>query len=104
MPPAGACRPQRLVGLSARTLHLDTMAPRQPAAPPLTEVLAARRRLMGRAIRTPLVRSAWLSSETGADVFLKLESLQITNSFKLRGAWNAAQAMLERLPPGEAPP
>jgi threonine dehydratase len=83
--------------------HPGTLAPHQSAAPSLTDVLAARRRLSGRAIRTPLVRSGWLSSETSADVFLKLESLQITNSFKLRGAWNAAQAMLERLPTGEAP-
>jgi len=66
--------------------------------------LLARRRIAGRVIRTPLVRSGWLSAETGADVFLKLESLQITNSFKLRGAWNAARAMLERLAPGESPP
>ena len=66
--------------------------------------MAARRRLSGHVIRTPLVRSLWLSAETGADVFLKLESLQITNSFKLRGAWNAAQMLLERLSPGEPPP
>lgn len=73
-------------------------------APSLADVLAARRRLSGRVIRTPLVKSDWLSSQTGAEVFLKLESLQITRSFKLRGAWNAAQALIERLPPGEAPP
>ena len=72
--------------------------------PALTDVLAARRRLSGRVIRTPLVKSGWLSSVTGADVYLKLESLQITNSFKLRGAWNAARALLERLSPGESPP
>jgi threonine dehydratase len=70
----------------------------------LTDALAARRRLSGRVIRTPLVRSDWLSSATCADVYLKLESLQITNSFKLRGAWNAARALLERLSPGESPP
>lgn len=72
--------------------------------PTLPEVMAARRRLAGHVIRTPLVRSLWLSAKTGADVFLKLESLQITNSFKLRGAWNAAQMLLERLSPGEPPP
>jgi len=81
------------------------MPTRQPTgAPTLAEVMAARRRLSGHVIRTPLVRSLWLSAETGADVFLKLESLQITNSFKLRGAWNAAQMLLERLSPGEPPP
>jgi threonine dehydratase len=42
------------------------------------------------------VSSAWLSALAGADVRLKLESLQITNSFKLRGAVNATAAFLER--------
>ncbi|MBE3100597.1 MAG: threonine/serine dehydratase [Planctomycetes bacterium] len=70
----------------------------------LTDVFAARRRLSGHVIRTPLVRSDWLSAKSSADAYLKLESLQITNSFKLRGAWNAAQLLLERLAPGEAPP
>jgi threonine dehydratase len=79
--------------------------PQVPGVPKvLADVLHARRRLAGRVIRTPLVRSDWLSSETCADVFLKLESLQITNSFKLRGAWNAAQALLDRLAPGETLP
>jgi threonine dehydratase len=73
-------------------------------APSLADVLEARRRIRGHVIRTPLVKSDWLSSQAGADVFLKLESVQITRSFKLRGAWNAAQALVERLSPGEAPP
>jgi threonine dehydratase len=50
------------------------------------------------------VRSDWLSSAANADVLLKLESLQITSSFKLRGAWNAAQALLDRLAPGDPLP
>lgn len=70
----------------------------------LAEVFAARRRLEGHAIRTPLLRSDWLSAAAGAEVFLKLESLQITNSFKLRGAWNAAASLVERLSPGERRP
>jgi threonine dehydratase len=37
---------------------------------------------------TPLVRSQFLSNLCGGDVFLKLENLQITNSFKIRGAFN----------------
>ncbi len=76
----------------------------EPAAPSLEDVLAARRRISGRVIRTPLVRSDWLSAEAGADVFLKLESLQVTRSFKARGAWNAAQGLVERLAPGERAP
>lgn len=34
---------------------------------------------------TPLLRSSWLSDE-GLDVFVKLETEQVTNSFKVRGA------------------
>ena len=37
---------------------------------------------------TPLVRSAAFSDATGAEVYLKLENLQHTGSFKLRGATN----------------
>ena len=38
--------------------------------------------------RTPLVRAEALSEEAGADIHLKLDSLQETGSFKLRGATN----------------
>ena len=38
--------------------------------------------------RTPLVRSERLSAAAGRDVHLKLENLQETGSFKLRGAAN----------------
>jgi threonine dehydratase len=46
--------------------------------------------------RTPLFRSAWLSDVAGARVSLKLESQQLSNSFKARGAFNAVIARLER--------
>lgn len=54
------------------------------------EVLEAAARIKGRVLRSPLRRSEWLSSLAGRDVFLKLESLQPTGSFKIRGAFNAA--------------
>jgi len=59
-------------------------------------ILTARRRIAPHIRRTPLVASAWLSALSGADVRLKLESLQVTNSFKLRGAVNATAAFIER--------
>jgi threonine dehydratase len=40
-------------------------------------------------VRTPLRHSAWLSAASGAEVFLKLEVLQPTFSYKIRGALNA---------------
>lgn len=48
---------------------------------------AARRRIRGRALRTPLV--ALNADLGGRRVFLKLENLQPIGSFKLRGALNA---------------
>jgi threonine dehydratase len=45
-----------------------------------------RREVAGQVRRTPLLRSEWLSAQTGADVLLKCENLQRTGSFKLRGA------------------
>jgi threonine dehydratase len=38
--------------------------------------------------RTPLVRSEFLSTSCGCPMFLKLENLQITSSFKPRGVFN----------------
>lgn len=46
----------------------------------------ARTRIAGVAHRTPLEYSRQLSREHGRDVMLKLESFQVTGSFKLRGA------------------
>jgi threonine dehydratase len=54
---------------------------------PIDEICAARERLAGRIVRTPLVRLE-LPEQPGA-VFLKLENLQPIGSFKLRGALNA---------------
>lgn len=48
--------------------------------------------------RTPTVGSAWLSHASGANVWLKLETEQITGSFKARGAMNALLALKERAP------
>jgi threonine dehydratase len=62
----------------------------------LTDILMARRRIAPYLRRTPLVRSTWLSDLARAEVFLKLESLQVSHSFKSRGAFNAVIARRER--------
>ena len=67
----------------------------------MIDVLHARRRIAPYVRRTPLIRSRWLSDLAGANVWLKNESIQRSNSFKSRGAFNAVIARLER--PGGAP-
>jgi threonine dehydratase len=67
-------------------MTLETVRPLQ-----LAEMQEARRRIAGTLVRTPLVR---LDLGPGfPDIRLKLENLQPTNSYKLRGAVNAV-AML----------
>lgn len=53
---------------------------------PLEAIRAARERIAGAAIRTPLVR---LNADAPAEIYLKLECLQPIGSFKIRGASNA---------------
>lgn len=65
------------------------------------DVRAAADRIRPHAVRTPLAESPVLSARTGGRVFLKLETLQRTGSFKFRGACNAvAQLSPERLRAG----
>jgi len=47
----------------------------------------------GHTRRTPLLKSEWLSQLSGADVYLKCENLQLTGSFKLRGALAAISCL-----------
>src|SRR3954451_2534427 len=54
----------------------------------LDDIRAAAARIAGSIERTPLVHSRTLSQLTGAEVYLKLENLQFTASFKERGALN----------------
>ena len=65
---------------------------------PLTaqEIADARRRIAGVAVRTPLV----LASD--GRTWLKLECLQPTGSYKIRGATNALRAAVERGAPPRA--
>jgi threonine dehydratase len=61
----------------------------------MLSILQAARRIRGRVRRTPLVRSSWLSRACEAEVWLKLECLQDTHAFKIRGALNAVLALSE---------
>lgn len=54
----------------------------------LTDIQAAQTIIAGRVLRTPMLPAPRLSELTGADIFVKYENLQVTNSFKERGALN----------------
>ena len=56
--------------------------------PTAADIAAAAQRLVGVAVRTPLVNAPVLDERLGARVFLKAETLQRTGSFKFRGAYN----------------
>ena len=55
----------------------------------LADILAAHDRIRGGIVETPCVRSGELSEAFGAEIYLKLETMQRTGSFKERGARNA---------------
>jgi len=54
----------------------------------LTKIKAAQERIKGVAVETPFSYAPYLSEESGCNVYLKKENLQITGAFKLRGAYN----------------
>ena len=52
----------------------------------LDDIAAARQAIAGHVLRTPMLPAPRLSDLTGARVYVKYENLQVTNSFKERGA------------------
>src|SRR6202041_870197 len=52
----------------------------------LADIEKARGTIAGKVLRTPLLPAPPLSALTGASVYVKYENLQVTNSFKERGA------------------
>jgi threonine dehydratase len=63
----------------------------------IDDVRRAERAIAGAVAQTPMIRAAGLCEIAGCEVFLKLETLQTTGSFKERGALNK----LLSLTPGE---
>ncbi len=61
----------------------------------LADVVAARERLRESIYYSPCSRSQAVSELTGREVFLKLENLQMTGSFKERGALNRMAMLTE---------
>ena len=61
----------------------------------LADIEAARRVIAGAVLRTPMLPAPRLSALTGAEVYVKYENLQVTNSFKDRGALNKLASLSE---------
>src|ERR671933_1739377 len=61
----------------------------------LADIEAARRVIAGHVLRTPMLPAPRLSALTGAEVFVKYENLQVTNSFKERGAFTKLASLSE---------
>lgn len=59
----------------------------------LESIREAATALAGTVKHTPLERSRSFSAMTGTELFLKLENLQTTGSFKLRGAFNKIRSL-----------
>jgi len=57
-----------------------------PVTITLADIEAARRTIGAQVLRTPMLPAPKLSELTGAQVWVKYENLQVTNSFKERGA------------------
>lgn len=65
----------------------------------LAEIQAASLLLKGKVIRTPLIYSPTFSEMSGAEVFLKLETMQKAGSFKVRGAANRILSSVSEIGP-----
>ena len=61
----------------------------------INAIKKASEELLGNIVRTPTIRSQHLSNEIHSDVFLKLENLQYTSSFKVRGAYISIKRLKE---------
>jgi len=62
----------------------------------LKDVEQAREKIQRFIWRTPLIESERLSQKTGSKLFLKLENLQKTGAFKIRGVLNKVLSLKER--------
>lgn len=61
----------------------------------LKDIQAARKVIADHVLRTPILAAPRLSALTGAEVWVKYENLQVTNSFKDRGALNKLSSLDE---------
>ncbi|MEO1602136.1 MAG: threonine/serine dehydratase [Pseudomonadota bacterium] len=72
---------------------MSDAAPRE--AIDIRDVRSARRRLEGTALITPVLENRFINALAGRRVLIKAECLQLTGSFKFRGAWSALTTLDE---------
>lgn len=70
-------------------------APHANSLPTYADIEAANRHIAGIGIVTPLLESPWINREFGGRLLIKAENLQVTGSFKLRGAANRLKALTD---------
>ncbi|MBP7742001.1 MAG: threonine ammonia-lyase [Aliarcobacter sp.] len=63
----------------------------------LNDIKEAKKRLSNTVLNTPLVKAPILSKELNAQIYLKEDNLQLTGSFKIRGAFNRLSKMDENI-------
>lgn len=61
----------------------------------LNDIYKAKQRISSIVRKTPLINSPGLDAKNGSNVFLKLENMQLTGAFKLRGATNKLLSLSE---------
>jgi threonine dehydratase len=71
-------------------------AEKKEKAPTLEEIVKARELVQGYARKTPLQSTNTFSKLIGSSIFLKLECLQLTGSFKVRGAATKISKLSEK--------
>ena len=60
----------------------------QDIMPGLADIFYAHRQIKDTIHKTPIIKSSGLTESVGSEIVLKLENLQVTGSFKIRGATN----------------
>ena len=75
-----------------QTVQTDTEAAQSTR---ISDIYAAAKRLEGIVRKTPLIYSEFFSDISGNATYLKLENLQTTGAFKLRGAYNRISMLTE---------
>ena len=71
-----------------------------PRLPTIDDIQAARARIEGHAVVTPLIEHPALNEATSGRILLKAETLQRVGAFKFRGAYNAVSRVDGKRYPG----